>query len=73
MESRIIKDGGMYTETNRITRDGQTDILQIRHNVSRNPICTVTNVPLASVTGKESHSPIFSMLAMHGGQVKRDR
>ena len=45
-ESRIGKDGGRDTEMNRRTRDNQTDILRIRHNVARNPIGTVPNAPI---------------------------
>ena len=56
-ESRIEKDVGRDTETNRRTRDYQTDIWRIRHNVARNPIMTVPNVPIASAPGKEFHPP----------------
>ena len=44
-----------------------------RYNVARNPLGTVPNAPLASAPGKELHPPILSMLAIHGGQVKRER
>ena len=40
------------------------------YNVSRNPIGTVTNAPIASTPGKELHPPILSTLAIQGGQVK---
>ena len=43
------------------------------YNVSRNPIGTVPNALLASATGKELHPLILIMLAIHGGQVKRER
>ena len=43
------------------------------YNISHNPIGTVPNAPLASAPGKELHPPILSMLAIHGGQVKRER
>ena len=56
-ESRIDKDGGRDTETNRRTRDYQTDIWRIRHNVARNPIMTVPNAPIASAPVKEFHPP----------------
>ena len=44
-----------------------------RYNVAHNPLGTVPNAPLASAPGKELHPPILSMLAIHGGQVKRER
>ena len=43
------------------------------YNAARNPIGTVPNMPLASAPGKEIHPPILIILAIHGGQVKRDR
>ena len=43
------------------------------HNVERNPIGKVTNVPVAFATGKELHPPILSALVIHGGQVKIER
>ena len=42
------------------------------YNLSRNPIGVVANAPLASAPGKELHPQILSMLAIHGGQVKRE-
>ena len=71
-ESRIGKDGGRETEMTRRTRDYQTEILRIRHNLARNPIGTVTNAPLDSAPGKQFHPPILSLIAMNGGQVNRD-
>ena len=44
-----------------------------RYKVSRNPLGTVYNVPLASAPGKKIHPPILSMLLMHVVQVKRER
>ena len=41
------------------------------HNVERNPIGKVTNVPVAFATGKELHPPILRILVMYGGQDKR--
>ena len=43
------------------------------YNVARNPIGAVPNAPQAYSTGKELHPSILSTLAIHGGQVKRDR
>ena len=45
----------------------------MRYNVARNPIGTVHSAPLSSAPGKEICHPILSMLAIHGGQVKRER
>ena len=45
----------------------------MRHNVSDNPIVTVPNAPLASAPGKKFHPPILSTLAIHGGQVNKER
>ena len=42
------------------------------YNIALKTIGTVPNFPLASATGKEPHPPILSMIAIHGGQVKRD-
>ena len=42
------------------------------YNVARNPIGTVPNSPLSSVTGKQLHPPILRTIEIHGGQVKRD-
>ena len=43
------------------------------YNVARNLIGAVPNVPIASDPGKELNPPIFSTLAIHGGQVKIQR
>ena len=43
------------------------------YNVARNPIGMVPNASLASAPGKELQSLIWSTLAIHGGQVKRER
>ena len=43
------------------------------YNVERRPLGTLPDAPLTSAQGKELHPPILSMLAMHGGQVKRER
>ena len=69
-EIRIGAYRGRDTKMTRRASKYQTDLLQIRHNVSRNPIGMVPNVPLASDLGKESHPPILITLDMHGGQVK---
>ena len=57
MESRVGKGRGRDNEMTRRTRDYQTEILWIRYNVSRNPIGTVPNAPLASAPSKELHPP----------------
>ena len=44
-----------------------------RYKVSRNPLGLVPNAPLASALGKEFCPLTFSMLEVHGGQVKRER
>ena len=72
-ESRVGRDGGRDTEMTRRTRDYQTEIRGIRHNIVRNPTCMVTNAPLASVPGNEFHPLILITLVIHGGQVKRYR
>ena len=41
--------------------------------VACNALVTVPNAPLASATGKEFHLPTWSMLEIHGSQVKRER
>ena len=71
-EIRIGKDGGREAKMTRRTRDYQTEILRIRHNLARNPIVTAPNAPLDSAPGKQFHPPILSLIAMNGGQVNRD-
>ena len=44
-----------------------------RYNEARNPLVMVNNAPISSAPGKELHPKILNMLAMHGGQVKRER
>ena len=58
---------------NRRTRDNQTDILWIRHNIAHNPIWAVSNAPLALAPRKVFHIPILSTLEIHGVQVKKER
>ena len=62
MEIRIENNGWRDIEITRRTIDDQTEIRRIRNNLPRNLIRTVTNAHLASVLGKEFHSPILSTL-----------
>ena len=44
-----------------------------RYNVARKPLGTVPTAPIDSKTGKERQPPTLSIIAIHGGQVKRER
>ena len=57
----------------RITRDNPTEVLWMGYNVARNPIGMMPNAPLASDPVKGLHPPILIIIAIHGGQVKRER
>ena len=57
----------------RITRYDHTEVLQMGYNVAHKPIGTVPNALLASALGNEHHPLILSTLAIHGGQVNRER
>ena len=72
-ENRVGEDNGygMILYTNQRRFDGGT--AGGGYKVTRNPLGTVPNKPLASAPGKELHPQILSMLAMHGGQVKREK
>ena len=64
-ESRVGEDegGGLYDIR---TRDVSKEFWWMRYNVARKLIGTVNNAPLASDPGKEPHTLILSMLAIHG-------